>query len=168
MTSTTLQNPTRQQCDQWQISLNKALEDPDGFQNFYAFLKSFEEYKGVTEGEYTRYLDFWSDCQIFKNTKFDNYSEAKQSALQIFNTYLNTRAEKKLDLGGYDHIVPKTRELLQVENSEDVSSLLNVFDEALSGMRQNLNEGGCGGAYDKWKIHLQPKDKKKNKSCRLL
>jgi len=174
MASSKPKAPTQKQCDSWRFSLENALQDPVGFEHFFAFLENYETERRRPQGEYTRYLDFWKECNEYKKST-GNVKDLKQNALGIFKLYLAPRAKKKIELGGDDDIISTLKDTIdKVEDDEDDdengnSVLLSVFNKALDSMREYLDEGGCSKAYDKWKKQLKPEVKKKQGfSCRLM
>ncbi|CAL4060171.1 unnamed protein product, partial [Meganyctiphanes norvegica] len=149
-------NPTEKQCDSWKFSLENALQDLDGFKHFYAFLEQYETERKQQQGVYTRYLDFWTDCNNYKQFKED-IEDLKQKALKIVALYLAPRAKKRIELGGDDDIITKLKETIgkvETDDESGISVLTGVFDEALDSMREYLDEGGCCKAYDRWKKQL--------------
>ncbi|CAL4109062.1 unnamed protein product [Meganyctiphanes norvegica] len=164
--------PTKAQCHKWKLSIRNVLEDPDGLKRFQTFLIKHEEECGETEGEFTRYTYFWTECKNFKKLKSPNQRE---SASKIYNTYLNSKAEKKIGIIGSDDIVPKVKEKVfsdknnssenqKVNPSDNISS---VFDVVEAGMLEHLSKGGCCLAYKEFCNELKP-DKRTRFQCRLM
>jgi len=170
MATAKCKSPSSKQYEQWKFSLKNTLEDADGIECFYQFLIKHEQENLQKKGQYTRYLDFWKECHRFKDNPTKSLEEHKKLANDIFKQYLDSRAKNKIKLAGDDDIVSNVRKELENLNSpkKGPDVILCIFDEALDGMRQYLDEGGCCGAYEKWKSQLKVVKKSKGFSCRLM
>ncbi|XP_071526437.1 uncharacterized protein [Panulirus ornatus] len=74
--------PTKVQLEKWSSSINALLSDPDGVEAFRAFLLEMES-EGE-EGEFTKYIDFYLECEKYKA----RFKELEDTAKQIFEDYL--------------------------------------------------------------------------------
>jgi len=156
-------------CQRWQHSLKIALEDPKGFDHFHWFLQSHQK---KHREDYCRYLDFWKECEIYKKNTTKTVPELKLLANGIFEKYLSSSAKKRIALEGDERIVDDLRKVLESiedDNEEEITALLNVFNDAIEGMRKFLERGGCRNAYREWAEGLKSDEKKKSKlRCRLM
>ncbi|XP_071526438.1 regulator of G-protein signaling 10-like isoform X5 [Panulirus ornatus] len=97
--------PTKVQLEKWSSSINALLSDPDGVEAFRAFLLEMES-EGE-EGEFTKYIDFYLECEKYKA----RFKELEDTAKQIFEDYLadaahppillQVGADKEVGTGGW-------------------------------------------------------------------
>jgi len=161
-----------EQCQLWQHSLHSALKDPNGYAHFYRFLQSHEEKNKLKRREYSRYLDFWKDCESYKISKSKSIADLKSTANDIYEKYLSPSAKYDVALDGDEKISMRAKEVIDgvnEDNDEEKLILLNAFDDAVIGMRKYLERGGCRNAYKEWADGLKADKKKRNKfRCRLM
>ncbi|CAL4242797.1 unnamed protein product [Meganyctiphanes norvegica] len=159
--------PSRDQCHKWKLNIKNVLEDPDGFKSFQEYLKKHEKDCEKEEGEFTRYTDFWKECQDYK--KMDGATQEK-IAVEIFNSYLDYEAIKKLEIEESDNTIQTLRTKLFTQNEGDSpTNFKSVFDDAELGIIQYLDGGrGCSQAYKDFCKDLKPDKKLRRFQCRLM
>ncbi|XP_071526436.1 regulator of G-protein signaling 4-like isoform X3 [Panulirus ornatus] len=116
--------PTKVQLEKWSSSINALLSDPDGVEAFRAFLLEMES-EGE-EGEFTKYIDFYLECEKYKA----RFKELEDTAKQIFEDYLAVGADKEVGTGGKSVEIENKLEM----GLEDVT----VFDEPQKKVKQKL------------------------------
>lgn len=131
-------NPTIKQLEKWLSSINALLADPEGFRYFEYFLKEAE----TDEGELTRYLEFWHQCQEYK----ERFQSLEDSAKNIFETFLEVGAEKEIGTAG------KGEEIGEKLEDEGLTGKA-LFDEAQENVLKKLADGQYANFCD----HLKHK-----------
>ncbi|CAL4078767.1 unnamed protein product, partial [Meganyctiphanes norvegica] len=159
--------PSRDQCHKWKLNMKNVLEDPNGFKSFQEYLKKHEKDCEKEEGEFTRYTDFWKECQEYKKI---NGSDQEQIAVEIFNKYLDYEAKKKIEIEDSDNTIKTLRmKLFNHKEGDPPTDLKIVFDEVEYCMIQYLDRGrGCSKAYKDFCKDLKPDKKFPRFQCRLM
>ncbi|MPC90114.1 Regulator of G-protein signaling 10 [Portunus trituberculatus] len=75
--------PTKPQGEKWSSSINALLADPEGVEAFRDFLVELENESGEA-GEYTKYIDFYLECEEYKA----RFKKLEDKAKEIFEDYL--------------------------------------------------------------------------------
>ncbi|CAL4068559.1 unnamed protein product [Meganyctiphanes norvegica] len=138
MSSDKPKNPTKKQLEKWLSSINALLIDPEGFRYFEYFLKEAE----TDDGELTRYLEFWQQCQEYK----ERFQSLEDTAMNIFETFLEVGAEKEIGTAGKGEEVG---EKLEDEGLPGKS----LFDDAQENVKKKLADGQYANFCD----HLKEK-----------
>ncbi|CAL4223693.1 unnamed protein product, partial [Meganyctiphanes norvegica] len=161
--------PSKSQCNKWKSKVQLLLEDPEGFNLFHEFLIKHEEKCEKDIGEFSRYTDFWKD---YKNYKKLEGSSQKEAAMNIFNKFLNSEAEKKIDIVGPDDVINTLREnVINIDKCEKIEHTVNLstmYNDVEIGMLLYLERGGCYEAYEDFCKELKPDRRMPRFQCRLM
>jgi len=164
--------PTKKQCEEWVKSIKHLLEDEEGYLLFFMFLEQREQLADKRQGEFTRYLEFWAKCKEHKKSDL-SFLDKKQSALNIFDTFLVSQGKKRIKLAGHaSKTINEQREDIEQLMVEHNSIINTYLVEAETRMLEKLGSDGCGGAYDEFCKDMMKRQKaiKENKQvdCRLI
>ncbi|KAK8393807.1 hypothetical protein O3P69_006844 [Scylla paramamosain] len=120
---------TKPQGEKWSSSINALLADPEGVEAFRDFLVELENESGEA-GEYTRYIDFYLECEEYKA----RFKKLEDKAKEIFEDYLAVGADKEVGTGGKS---VEIGDKLEDEGLEGV----NLFDEPQKKVKKKLADG---------------------------
>lgn len=121
--------PTKEQMEKWTSSISCLLRDRDGIEAFRAFLKEMEDESGE-EGEHTKYIDFYLECEEYKM----EFQSLEEKAKTICKKYLAIGADREVGTGGKGvEIVDK----LEAEGLKGVT----LFEEPQNRVVHKLDTG---------------------------
>lgn len=121
--------PTKTQGERWTSSITALLADPEGVEAFRSFLEELEKERDEP-GEYTKYIDFYIECEEYKA----EFKKLEDKAKDIFETYLSVTAEKEVGTGGKSVAIG---DKLEDEGLEGVT----IFNEPQIKVKQKLTDG---------------------------
>ncbi|KAK8722861.1 hypothetical protein OTU49_012091, partial [Cherax quadricarinatus] len=120
--------PTKVQLEKWSSSINSLLADPEGVAVFREFLVELEA--DGEEGEHTKYIDFYMECEEYKA----RFKALEDKAKEIFDEYLAVGADKEVGTSGKS---VEIGDKLEEEGLEGVT----IFDEPQRKVKQKLADG---------------------------
>ncbi|XP_064107847.1 regulator of G-protein signaling 4-like isoform X4 [Macrobrachium nipponense] len=121
--------PSKEQMEKWTSSISCLLRDHDGIEAFREFLKEMEDESGE-EGEHTKYIDFYVECEEYKM----EFQKLEEKAKAIYEEYLAIGADKEVGTGGKSVDIG---DKLEAEGLEGVK----LFDEPLTKVVHKLETG---------------------------
>ncbi|XP_066951915.1 regulator of G-protein signaling 9-like isoform X2 [Macrobrachium rosenbergii] len=129
--------PTKEQMEKWTSSISCLLRDRDGIEAFRAFLKEMEDESGE-EGEHTKYIDFYLECEEYKM----EFQSLEEKAKTICKKYLAEAAGKPVDfrIKAANRKVGYLKKLLHLRGKEiaDKANFLQI------GADREVGTGGKG------------------------
>ncbi|XP_064107843.1 uncharacterized protein LOC135216424 isoform X2 [Macrobrachium nipponense] len=117
--------PSKEQMEKWTSSISCLLRDHDGIEAFREFLKEMEDESGE-EGEHTKYIDFYVECEEYKM----EFQKLEEKAKAIYEEYLAEAAGKPVDfrIKAANRKVGYIRKLLHLRGKEiaDKANFLQI------------------------------------------
>uniref|UniRef100_A0A0P4VVN1 RGS domain-containing protein n=1 Tax=Scylla olivacea TaxID=85551 RepID=A0A0P4VVN1_SCYOL len=130
---------TKPQGEKWSSSINALLADPEGVEAFRDFLVELENESGEA-GEYTRYIDFYLECEEYKA----RFKKLEDKAKEIFEDYLAEAAHQSVLLQvGADKEVGTGGKSVEIGDKLEDEGLegVNLFDEPQKKVKKKLADG---------------------------
>ncbi|XP_053653995.1 regulator of G-protein signaling 10 isoform X1 [Cherax quadricarinatus] len=130
--------PTKVQLEKWSSSINSLLADPEGVAVFREFLVELEA--DGEEGEHTKYIDFYMECEEYKA----RFKALEDKAKEIFDEYLADAAHQLVLLQvGADKEVGTSGKSVEIGDKLEEEGLegVTIFDEPQRKVKQKLADG---------------------------
>ncbi|KAK7070969.1 hypothetical protein SK128_020178 [Halocaridina rubra] len=122
-------SPSKDQAERWTSSINALLSDLEGVEAFRSYLKDLED-ESDEDGAYTKYIDFYMDCEDYKS----DFKRLEDTAKRICKIYLAVGAEKEVGTGNGGKSVILGKKLEEEGLKEKA-----LFDEPQEKVKKKLS-----------------------------